>query len=109
MTTGSSERPFPSCRYALSRKLPRAVGREHSDTNCVVVVSRVLDAVAADEPPSKSKSMVGVTMTSASLQLLNDRGPFDTGACCHGDGDEETACTEKWRRSWWRWGLALRY
>lgn len=91
MTTGSSERPCPSWRYALSRKFPRAVGKEHSDTKCVVVVSRAFDAAVAGEPPSTSKSVFGAITTSASLYLLNDRGPFDTPACGHGDGEEEIA------------------
>lgn len=42
-TTGSSERPFPSCRYALSRNFPLEVGKTHSDTYCVLVVSSAFD------------------------------------------------------------------
>lgn len=67
ITTGSSERPFPSCRYALSRNLPLGVGKRHSDTYCVLVVSSAFEGCD--------------TVLSS---LLSDLGPLD-----HGRRDEE--------------------
>lgn len=97
MTTGSSDRPWPSCRYALSRKLPRGVGNTHSDTNLVVVVSSAL-LVGVSDPPSSSESESGVIFTSASRSTFEDtpmydRGPLVPTAFRHKGGDEETSCT----------------
>lgn len=60
MTTGSIDRPFPSCLYDLSRNFPRGVGKRHSDTYCVLVVSSAFK-----------------DFNPAPIWFSNERGPFD--------------------------------
>lgn len=75
MTTGSIDRPFPSCLYDLSRNFPRGVGKRHSDTYCVLVVSSAFEV-----------------SNPAPIWFSNERGPFD-----------RRGCTEE--PSWVKWKL----
>lgn len=81
ITTGSRDRPFPSCLYARSRNFPLDVGNKHSATNLVVVLSPALVGSSLVTRSVAPASALVSSMPEATLH--SDRGPLEPKECRH--------------------------